>query len=642
MMRIGKGFNFKIITLVVSISFLLNGTVYSYSLRVPAGQELILKRIDEMNKDIESNSTIRLVAHGDIHGELGGFKENLRKAMLIDEDDNWIGGDDILVQAGDVIDRGPKSREAYEFLEKLQIEARKTEGDVVRLFGNHELMLVRGDFRYANFENPQTLAEKIKEDVLEGRVVAAHVFGNRLFIHGGLRSKIREIIKDEIVVAKRIPRDKITLEDIAERLNQLLVEAVNKNDYSHAIFQADASRGGTAEVAGIFWADFQDLKASIFANEVKQIVGHTPERIKGAKGQWTDSIGRIDIDVGLLDHYGGNNAFLVIEKNKIKIISKNLQNTWEEELLGDFIEESFWVDNGDTIVDKEIFPELVIDDKTVNKREIVGGDEKGGKLEAHFVGEVWVGIGDETYKIWVEGESLYFQRYDEKDGQPQTRQAELVMRNEFYFGKEAGYIHKLDSGLFDTRPVRMKVTKAEDAYIFSVKDLKSLDGTTVEWNEPKDLTSKDDKKITTTKPPGNPNFPVTFTRLETGTNLYQYADDIKMVEMRLGSSNDSLMFFKNEVTKKYVLVYQGKKGDKTVRFNPGETVTVGRSLDRSIVTDSVDISVSLIHMEIKAEGDTIIINDTSEYGTRVKAHLRSLSSNLDAQDTTRDTAGVAL
>jgi len=60
-------------------------------------------------------------------------------------------------------------------------------------------MLLQGNYRYANFDNPGELAGSIKNDILKGDVKAAYVFGNRLFVHGGLRSKIRELIIDEVV-----------------------------------------------------------------------------------------------------------------------------------------------------------------------------------------------------------------------------------------------------------------------------------------------------------------------------------------------------------------------------------------------------------------------------------------------------------
>lgn len=90
----------------------------------------------------------RIVAIGDIHGEFDGFCGMLRRTHLVDEQNHWIGGSTTLVQTGDVIDRGPKGREAMDLLMALETEAAKAGGRVVPLLGNHEVMNLLGDPRY--------------------------------------------------------------------------------------------------------------------------------------------------------------------------------------------------------------------------------------------------------------------------------------------------------------------------------------------------------------------------------------------------------------------------------------------------------------------------------------------------------------
>src|SRR5215208_5821964 len=48
----------------------------------------------------------RLVAIGDLHGDLGGTRSALKAAKAIDDQDRWIGRDLVIVQTGDVLDRG--------------------------------------------------------------------------------------------------------------------------------------------------------------------------------------------------------------------------------------------------------------------------------------------------------------------------------------------------------------------------------------------------------------------------------------------------------------------------------------------------------------------------------------------------------
>ncbi|MCY1033939.1 shewanella-like protein phosphatase [Corallococcus sp. BB11-1] len=90
----------------------------------------------------------RVVAVGDVHGDVEAFKEVLRLAGLIDAKDRWVGGKAHLVQTGDIPDRGDHTRAALELLMRLETEARKAGGRVHALLGNHECMNMRGDLRY--------------------------------------------------------------------------------------------------------------------------------------------------------------------------------------------------------------------------------------------------------------------------------------------------------------------------------------------------------------------------------------------------------------------------------------------------------------------------------------------------------------
>jgi hypothetical protein len=92
----------------------------------------------------------RIVAVGDLHGDFSAWRDIARAARLVDEGGAWIGGDTILVQTGDVVDRGPDSLKILLDLMRLQGEAPATHGQVVALVGNHEAMNVTGDLRYVS------------------------------------------------------------------------------------------------------------------------------------------------------------------------------------------------------------------------------------------------------------------------------------------------------------------------------------------------------------------------------------------------------------------------------------------------------------------------------------------------------------
>ncbi|XP_044465022.1 shewanella-like protein phosphatase 2 [Mangifera indica] len=90
----------------------------------------------------------RLIAIGDLHGDLEKSRQAFRLAGLIDGSDRWTGGSTTVVQVGDVLDRGGEEIKILYLLEKLKREAEKNGGKFLTLNGNHEIMNVEFDFRY--------------------------------------------------------------------------------------------------------------------------------------------------------------------------------------------------------------------------------------------------------------------------------------------------------------------------------------------------------------------------------------------------------------------------------------------------------------------------------------------------------------
>jgi hypothetical protein len=95
-------------------------------------------------------TTSRIVAVGDVHGAFDKFVSILREAELIDGKHRWTGGNAILVQLGDVLDRGPDSRKALDLIRLLEPDAARAGGGVIFLLGNHEMMRMGGDYRYVS------------------------------------------------------------------------------------------------------------------------------------------------------------------------------------------------------------------------------------------------------------------------------------------------------------------------------------------------------------------------------------------------------------------------------------------------------------------------------------------------------------
>jgi hypothetical protein len=83
-----------------------------------------------------------------VHGDLGSARDALRLAGVIDGSDRWSGGDTLVVQVGDQLDRGDDERAILDWFETLSDQAWAAGGGFYPLIGNHETMNVSGDFRY--------------------------------------------------------------------------------------------------------------------------------------------------------------------------------------------------------------------------------------------------------------------------------------------------------------------------------------------------------------------------------------------------------------------------------------------------------------------------------------------------------------
>jgi len=155
----------------------------------------------------------RIVAFGDIHGDLDAMRSALRLAGAIDEEDRWIGGRLVVVQTGDQLDRGGDEQAILDLSEQLRVQARDAGGGFHALLGNHELMNVRGDLRYVTAEGFADFEDAVEYDpddpslaefepnargrmaamlpgrpyarLLAQRVVVLQL-GDNIFVHGGV------------------------------------------------------------------------------------------------------------------------------------------------------------------------------------------------------------------------------------------------------------------------------------------------------------------------------------------------------------------------------------------------------------------------------------------------------------------------
>jgi len=96
---------------------------------------------------IQLKENQRLVCVGDVHGDINALKRFLTVAKVFDGN-RWTGGNTILVQCGDVLDRGAEELECFSLLTSLSKQAAEQEGSLICLWGNHEALNAAGLFQY--------------------------------------------------------------------------------------------------------------------------------------------------------------------------------------------------------------------------------------------------------------------------------------------------------------------------------------------------------------------------------------------------------------------------------------------------------------------------------------------------------------
>ncbi|KAI4305391.1 hypothetical protein L6164_028761 [Bauhinia variegata] len=94
----------------------------------------------------------KIIAVGDLHGDLRKARSALHMAGVLSFDDQnlWTGGETVLIQLGDILDRGEDEIAILSLLRSLDIQAKMKGGAVFQVNGNHETMNVEGDFRYVD------------------------------------------------------------------------------------------------------------------------------------------------------------------------------------------------------------------------------------------------------------------------------------------------------------------------------------------------------------------------------------------------------------------------------------------------------------------------------------------------------------
>jgi len=263
----------------------------------------------------------RVVAIGDLHGDLAATRAVLRLAGAIDDADHWVGGTLIVVQTGDILDRGDDEQAILDLLERLEREAEAAGGALIWLLGNHELMNAAGDFRYVTPGGFADFADAPGVDPARAPITLGPARPRAAaFFPGGSYARILSGQRVVVIVGGTVLSHAGVL---PERAHDLY--AINKAAHCW-LAGAGEQPAVVDDQNGPAWTraygrdpvDCATLGQALDALGARRmVVGHTPQ----PAGISSACDGRLwRIDVGLAAHYGGPIQALLIEGNSVRVL----------------------------------------------------------------------------------------------------------------------------------------------------------------------------------------------------------------------------------------------------------------------------------------------------------------------------------
>lgn len=302
----------------------------------------------------------KIVAVADLHGDFDRFVRILRGTGLVDDSLDWSGGSSHFVQLGDVMDRGPRARDIFDLLIKLEKQSREAGGEVHVLLGNHEeanllgtALDIKGYLNWRQFVSflPDNFREKkekkLQKEMLEnppgedgGGARTARFWTDlmtddtearslyiwnfrKLYLKWLLKKNVVISINDVIFVHGGISEEYSTwkLKDINKRARLEINALIRERAVPRKIVYVDDGplwfRGLIRFDEKDFMDDVERILENLGARAI--VVGHTVRK-DPPSGELSRFGGRVwGIDTGISSFYGGPLSALVIEGGRFTV-----------------------------------------------------------------------------------------------------------------------------------------------------------------------------------------------------------------------------------------------------------------------------------------------------------------------------------
>jgi hypothetical protein len=293
---------------------------------------LLVSLLSSARADAENDrwsNVERIIAFGDVHGAYDDLTQLLRTVGVVDAQLHWAAGTAHVVSTGDLMDRGPGSRQVMDLLMRLQQEAQSAHGMLHVVLGNHEAMNLLGDLRYvtpAEFaayaaEEPVELRDNahppgyfakraaFARDGQYGRwllgLPVAIIINDTLFMHGGPSAVLAGLSIEEINQRYRAALSSVENLDAADE-NPLLSQN-GPNWYRGAALCNEASETDV-------------LKPLMDGLAVKRVViGHTITRNLRVVSRFDGTVVKLDTGMNR-PVYKGHPAALVLDHGDVRVM----------------------------------------------------------------------------------------------------------------------------------------------------------------------------------------------------------------------------------------------------------------------------------------------------------------------------------
>lgn len=271
----------------------------------------------------------KIIAIGDIHGDIESLKLILRHANLINENDEWVAENVLLVQVGDVLDRGIYGPLIYDYLFKLQKEAPLKKSKVLLIMGNHEQLNLCGYFDYVNEKEVEVFFKKnlnyrlfhfvySKGEYFKKliRLPAIAKVNDILFVHAGISTQISSLSLNTIRLKTRLQIENMCrVLSYDQSINYVSREGVLWHDHISRTAPYDEK-----EACSILSQIFNNYKAKHL------VVGHTRQLTHEISSYCNGGFFLIDTGMSLFMNNGQPYPnYLVVQNGTFKSVHLNVE-----------------------------------------------------------------------------------------------------------------------------------------------------------------------------------------------------------------------------------------------------------------------------------------------------------------------------